>query len=428
MSSTLRTMILLIIATVSTVANYAGLGQTVPQDSLWWLLFCAAIAVAVGAAIYGFWQAAFEAVVSPPQFRLRGAGWIATLVGGAFILGISSYWNVTAIGGTAAQRAALQSIVTRAEEAVVGAIGVHTGYRSHLPALRSFSDDIGGLAECEARSGCITGSAGRSGVYETLGQLQAKVDSLITSTDGADAALSARARENEACLSDLRQALANDDADAVSGAADCVNAILADISGNGLSSRIADAMASFSAGVVIPVSVTSNAQRQAVANILEGLQARADAIGTAARASTGNAAPELLTLARMSPMKAVVVHWDAIIPSWITGIVLDLFPLILLSFAANIAASRRLRPDAQWHAFTAGDLLTAARILGHLKAQTEAKVDTGPEVLQPLLPDRSPNGIVYRTDRSGEPDYWYEDVDVREETASDRAERGLQPV
>ena len=57
MSKSLRTIILFILAAVSTVANYAGLSQSISEHTLWWLLFCAAIAFAVGAAIYAFWQA-----------------------------------------------------------------------------------------------------------------------------------------------------------------------------------------------------------------------------------------------------------------------------------------------------------------------------------------------------------------------------------
>ena len=166
--------------------------------------------------------------------RLRGAAWAATVTGAVFILGISSYWNATAIGGKAAQTAALQSTVTRAEEAVAGALHTYTGYRSLVPALQSLSAEVGGLASCEGSDGCITGTPGKSGVYQTLVQLKSKSDGLIAAISDADKKLVTRARESDACLAGLRSALTKDDAQALSASADCVNGVIADIAANRL--------------------------------------------------------------------------------------------------------------------------------------------------------------------------------------------------
>ena len=371
MKSRLMKLALLATSSVSVAASYAGLSVSLDTDSIWWLLLSGMVAGASGIAIYAFWDGAFKAVTKPEQFRFRSAGWTATFAGAFFLLGMSSWWNVAGLGGNVAKKAALYSTVTRAERSFVHARQNGGGYQVFIPRLEALDQEIDGLAQCEGSVGCITGSPGKQGVYQTLIQLRDKIRAIIASLKSADEALKSRTKEGENCLSEMREKLnANRDikktTNEVSDSIDCINGVIGDIDGNDQLGQISQDMINFTSGLVLPLSIRSDKQKQAVAKILDALKERGEQIAKDAMSAIKPSDTEPVSLPRMSAMKAVVVYYDSVLPSWITGIGLDLLPLILLWFQSTLVASRRSAPNPKAYDLSVGELIEALRVLKDL--------------------------------------------------------------
>lgn len=406
MSSNLRDMALLFLAAVSTIVSYAGLNTSIPQDSLWWKLLCAAIAVAVGVAIYVFWKAAFDAAVKPPQFKNRSAGWLATAAGSFFLLGMSSWWNVAAIGGHEAMRAGMFETLRGIETTFVSETGKAANYRPFIGRINTLAADLRQLADCERQSGCVSGSGGDGGVSATLAQLASNAEKLGASLNDADTGLADEAGKGRACLAEMRTRLdANAGMSAVAEPLDCVNASMAAIAANGQLARIAQEFGAFTAGLVVPATVRTDTQKAAVANILASINTRAGAIAKDAGAAATGELPAAIGLPQMSAMKAVVHYWDSILPSWITAIALDLLPLVLLSFSATIAASKREQPDMPGD-ISLAEALRTARALDDLDAARKPKSVQAPYSVAP-----EPLRIAYRPEDT-DPVSWDEWVEI----------------
>ena len=373
---------------VSVAASYAGLSTSMETGDVWWLALAAMIAGASGIAIYVFWRAAFEAAVTPERMRFRGAGWAGVFAGALFILGMSSYWNVAGIAANQVRTIALQYTVSRAETSFARALRTGGNHQAFIPRITSFRDEIGSHAECEGSSGCVTGSPGKQGVYQTLIQLRDKAQSVLAALKESHAARRKRVDEGRACLADMRGVLNGDDGIAekeagLSKALDCVNGVIADIGGPGPLNQIAQSLEGFTAGVIMPVTVKTKKQKMAVANILDGLKKSAGKIAEDAGAAIRPTDFAPLSLARLSPMKAVIVHYDSLLPQWVTGIGLDLLPLILIWFNATITADRRFRPHGKAYGISVGEMIDMLKIADQVRepggTQPVTTIDITPE-------------------------------------------------
>ena len=417
MSQKLTNVALFVISGVSVAASYAGLDASIAIDNLWWKLLSALIAGATGVAIFTFWKGAFDAATKPDQFRFRSAGWIATFAGILFLIGMSSWWNVAGIGGPEANRAAIYDTSRQAELGLAKTVHQSTAYRGFLFRLESLAGEISNLASCESRTGCITGSPGKQGVYQTLVQMKSKMNNIIASIKSADSKLDARAQDGQKCLAEMRSALSNESlvkesANAVSKSIDCINSTMADIAGLDQLGRIAQELTSFTSGLVLPVSIRSDAQRQAVANIFKGIAKRAGFIAANAREEMKPAKFKAISLPRMSAMKAVVVYYDSVLPFWITGVGLDLLPLVLLSFASTLTASNRSRPDAPARNWTIHDYLQVRDLENLIEAERFATgAANAPSSPQQGDSETLLQRIGYKEDESDVPDFWYEDIE-----------------
>lgn len=404
MKQRILNLALLAICAVSIAASYAGLSASLETNDIWWHVLAAMIAGATGTAIYVFWQGAFEAAVKPDQFRFRSAGWLATFSGALFLLGMSSWWNVAGIASNQVRNIALYDTVSNAETSFAGALRFAGGHKVYIPRLQSLKTEAGSLKECEGVSGCVTGSPGKKGVYQVLGQLEEKADGLLTAFKSFDAAYQSKLDKGKICLSEMREALGSngnleEKTNRVSKAADCVNGVIAEITGPGPMAQIANALEGFTSGIILPVSIKSKKQKQAIANILDGLNRRAAKIAADAKADTRTVVIPPVSLVRLSPMKAVFVHYDSLMPQWITGIGLDLLPLVLLWFRSILAASRRFKPHSKSYDLSVGELIDAMEVFDQVNAVRDANTvrvtDVTPEQPgqePPALPDETESG------------------------------------
>lgn len=411
---------ILILGAVSTVAGYVGLTTAMPHDGFWWKAFAAIIAVAIGVAVATFWRVAFEVTIRVIQQRFQTMAWLTVVAGCFIIAGMSAWWHAAAIAGGAAKTAAIHETLADAEGALAKAEQSRTGSRAMLARVETLAQEVGAMAACERDSGCVTGSAGAKGVFGLLSGLRDKAEGIAQSVRNTDARFDQRLAEGKACLAEFRAAPsrgaeAGGDESNASSAFDCINAVVAEIDGNAQLERIAQDMEALTTGLVVPATIRSDAQRQAVANILAGFGERAKVIAADARAAIRPSDIAPITLNRMSAMKGVIVYAAEIAPALATALALDFFPVLLLLFKAIGVASTRARPDAELQAFTAAELLKAFEIFAVMR-EAGARNLTVPHPIMGTAIDTgtttpAKNRITYANE-DGEGDYVEEDIDI----------------
>ena len=359
-------------AAVSTVVSYVGLSYSMPADTLYWLLLAAFIAAGVGICIFAFWHNAFEAAINPERFRFRSAGWIATLIGSVMLIGMSSWWNVSAIGRKDAEHAALYSVLGTSQVALANAKSAAVAHKPFSSRIDGFAADIAALSECE-KKGCVSGTSGGGGVSETLRQLSDKASGVASAISASDGELTQAGLAGNQCLSEMSSILeGQEDVDelktALSPKVDCINAAIATLTGNGQLARIAQEMEHFTTGLVLPNSIRSDNQKQAVGSALEGLARRAKLIAMDAREAQQSIAIAPITIPRQSAMLSVIIYCKSILPAWITGISLDLLPALLMFFQATIKGDVRHRPESE-RRYMVRDLQDALSLAETLREQ-----------------------------------------------------------
>ena len=111
---------LLILSGASGLMTYQGLKIVMASAATPWLTFVVAgvMSLAITVMIYAFWRTAFDAIGAFRRGAPLGYGMLITLVFIPFIIGVSSWFNVTGIAGIAAQDYHLNQSIARVELAV----------------------------------------------------------------------------------------------------------------------------------------------------------------------------------------------------------------------------------------------------------------------------------------------------------------------
>lgn len=352
---------LLIIAAAVFVANFEGLSLTLGADTLWLRAFAAFIGFAVGFAVLTFWHLAFHIIPFLTSTGLRIAGWSVVLIGALAILLFSAWWTAAALGGHAAREAGRQAVVTLAEGRLAEALQDAGAFQGLLPRIDSLAGELRALQQCELQTGCVTGGGGSGGVASFLGQLAGTAGGIADAGRAATASLQQHGAATTGAIAAMRRAL-DQPGDVLSAELDGFNTALAAIAGVGAGRQLQQSLGGFTEGLVVPVSVRSPRQMEAVERIIAGLRQKTAGIAQAAEALV--AAPiEPVALPRQNAMQAVIANWQAILPAVATAICLDLVPLILLLLRTIAVAADRHRPEEAVLNWSVRDLWHAHRML-----------------------------------------------------------------
>lgn len=360
---------LLILAFVSAVLNFAGFDLVASNADWWHKSLLALTALAVWICLYLFWDYAFSIA---PDLKLQGkrlASWLTIVVGCVFITALSAYWNVIALVGNEVHTLTLRDIGNRAQIVLSQAIDESSAYLVLAPQVASLSVHIESLAVGEEQNGAISGTKGSGSISKTLRQNKSKVDAVSGAIALASADIANLKVKGQKCLADLRSSINGEGSpetrgDAVAAGVDCVNETVASLGNQNVVSLIAQGMNGLTAGVVLPVSIKTAKQKQAVQNILTGLQKQADSIADAAAAiKVSPIAP--LSAERPNIMMAVLIHWKSIIPPMATAIAIDLLPLLLLILKVILYRDAEER-NVPRHPWTAGEMIDAVGQLQRL--------------------------------------------------------------
>lgn len=372
---------LLILAFISAVLNFAGFDQSAINADWWQRSLFALTALGVWISLYLFWVFAFSIVPDLKRPGKRISSWLTIVVGCVFIIALSAYWNVTALVGNSVQNLSLRDTGIRAQSVISQAIDQSSGYLSLVPQVTGLSTHTESLALSEEQSGALTGSKGKGGVSKTLRQIKSKVDSLAGAIAQSTAGITKLKTKGQKCLVDLRSAIngkgsAITRGDRVATGVDCINEVVAGLGNQNVTLQIAQGMGGLTAGVVLPVSLKTKKQKQAVQNILGGLQKQADSIADAARAVIVSPVTPLVH-ERPNAVMGILIYWRSIIPAISTAIAIDLLPLLLLILTVLFYRDREEQkvPLQDW---TAVELLDA---LGQFKKLTDGTATNVPQAL-----------------------------------------------
>ncbi|WP_346894817.1 hypothetical protein [uncultured Roseibium sp.] len=324
---------LMILALISAVLNFAGFSSIVGGD--WWhLSLCALTSVGVFVALYMFWKVAFDVLPTLDNPVIRAIGWVTVASGIAIVLSISAYWNLVALAQSEVQLLALKDRTVQAETRLNEAIGEGGKFKGLSGQLTAFAANIESLAASEEQSGAISGSPGKGAVSKLLRQITAKIDARASMVAKAGDDVSALGADGQLCLGNLRGTLENGGTDLeqkAAGSVDCVNAVIAGLGSQSVADQVRQDMAALTAGIVIPASVRTKAQKEAIGNILAGVQEQANAIADTA-AGLVSRTVETVSNSRPNAMLGVLVYWRSLIPAIATAVAIDLLPLVLLAF------------------------------------------------------------------------------------------------
>ncbi|MBP0614239.1 hypothetical protein [Jiella mangrovi] len=383
---------LMVLALISALANYVGLDMMIGSDSLWWKGFSAVIAFGVFVTIALFWHMAFAIVPDLPRLRDRIAGWVTTYAGAAFLVGLSTLWNVAALGGNEARDASLSGTVASVERFLADTLSTSADFQPLILSLGRLDSELTMKSDCERTAGCITGSAGAGGISALIGQLASKAKTIKGSAEEAQTVYAKLGERGAACIATMRVmansgATIEDRAEGVAQGADCVNQVAAELQNIEAGPSIRHALLTFTDGAILPITIKTDKQRAAADAALAGIsQTAASLAGSIPEVSA--AQPEPPVIARPNPIQAVLTHYDAILPAWVTGISLDLVPLVLLSFLSIRAAADRVNPEARLLRTPLGDVLDSAKLVERIGAHR-------PGTVEYLPPERTPPGFFF---------------------------------
>lgn len=369
MSKKITNLCIFVLAFVSSILNYAGLASMVDDN---WMQkgLCALTSVAVFTALYLFWTWAFGVVPELRDPQKRFASWLTVVCGVVGIIALSAYWNVVAIAEKEIERLSKQSVIPRVESFMATAIRQSGVYISVKPELVGFTSDIGAKANGEETNGSITGSAGKGGVAAVLRQLQASVANVVLSVDAALEVNSKQKIKGNKCLEQLRQNIRENKSYGAN--INCINNVVSDLGNQNIASFVAHAMDGLTSTVIMPVSLKTDKQRQAVQNILDGLQKRADDFATKMR-SIDSGIIEPLIVERPNIMAGILIYWQSIIPAIATAIAIDLLPLIILIFKVLLYRDAESRNDPR-HLWTISELSDAMAQFKQISDQSTSQL------------------------------------------------------
>lgn len=367
---------LFILAFISAVMNYAGFTHIIDTSDWWLKALCFLTSIGVWICLYLFWQYAFSII---PNLRMQGkrtSGWLTVAIGCFAIISLSTYWNVIAYTGKEVLQLSQTANVTRAEQKFAKASAASTGFTNLIPQLEALSASASSLADGEEFNGSVTGSRGKGAVSELMRQIADKVGSVASSLRKAEQSNEALKTRGKACLANMRsadnQTYSKASADKLAAGADCLNSVLADMGSQDMASGVVQAMSGLRQGVVMPVSINSAKQRQALNNVLDGLQGQANTIAKAAQAIPRNSLTPF-EVQRPNMASAVLLHWKGIIPAIATALAIDLLPLLLLILGVLLHRDGEAH-DSPRHAWTIQELDDAQQQLAALRGESPQKL------------------------------------------------------
>lgn len=356
-----------ILAAASGVYTYLGVSSLLEGQGA--LSFFAAVAysTAVSVGIFVFWSYVMRILPAMTWAGGMIGMMLATMLGCAAIVAMSSWLNAAALAGSAAVEQHLartmQDYQAAVERAHSNAVAGQALARDVARARASFED----LTEME-RTGNLSGIGGQGAVYRLLRQKSEELAALEAQIDAQDEPIAAAFERGNEILNRMRALIAEQGPVKLRSVAFAEQSVrlagvIAPLRQLSVAPLVARAAQDLRASVVLPVvdGATGDvraAQASTMASVLGALDQRAKGLGEAARQVMDRPEPIETTYTPISTADAVIRYGGDFVPAWAGAIAIDLLPMVLVFImAVSQAAIRRGRGDlSHERALTVADL------------------------------------------------------------------------
>lgn len=359
-----------VLASASGVYTYLGVSGLLEGQGP--LSFFAAVAysLAVSVAIFVFWSYVMRIL---PAMTWAGGVigmMLATLLGCAAIVAMSSWLNAAALAGSAAVEQHLavtvQDYQSAVERAHSNAVAGQSLSRDVARARASFED----LSELE-RTGNLSGIGGQGAVYRLLRQKSEELAALETQIGQQNEPIAAAFERGNEILNRMRGLIAEQGPVKLRSVAFAEQSVrlagvIATLRQLSVAPLVARAAEDLRASVVLPevdgaTGDVRAAQASTMASVLGALDQRARGLEDAAQDVLSLPEPRETTYAPISTADAVIRYAGDFVPAWAGAIAIDLLPLVLVFIVATSqAAIRRGRGDLSYErALSVADLQAA---------------------------------------------------------------------
>ncbi|MCB9959624.1 MAG: hypothetical protein H6843_13565 [Rhodospirillaceae bacterium] len=395
---TITPLALGVLAVASGIYTYLGVTGLLERTGALSFLAAIAYSVAVSVAIFVFWSYVLRLLPAMGSSSGRIGLFVATLIGAAAIVAMSSWLNAAALAGSAAVEQHLAITVQNYQAALEGvhanATSAQALERDVARARASFED----LSEQE-RDGGLSGIGGQGAVYRLLRQktdeLEALEDQIAAQTEPIDMAFD---RGNE-ILNRMRELIAEQGPIELRSVAFAEQSVrlagtLASLRQLSVAPLVQRAAEDLRAAVVLPEldggsASVRTAQSTTIQSVLNAIDQRARGLAEAAQEVIDRPSPAEITYAPISTAEAVIRYASDFAPSWAGAIAIDLLPGVLVFIlAVTQSAIRRERRAVGAEQFmTLSDLESAMvamrRIERTLAGMREADVPPPPAASEP---------------------------------------------
>jgi hypothetical protein len=339
-----------VLAVASGIYTYIGVSDLLADGGAISFFAAVAYSVAVSVGIFVFWSYVLRLLPAMEKPAGRLGLLIATLIGSAAIVAMSSWLNAAALAGSAAveQHLALtvqgyQGALERAHENAMSAQALQ---RDVARARSSFEN----LSAQEA-DGSLSGISGRGAVYLILRQKAEELGALESQIAAQGEAIEVAFDRGNEILNRMRELSAGQgpvSRRSVSFAEQSVRlaGVIATLRQLSVAPLVQRAAADLSASVVLPELDGRNAgvrdaQSATISSVLQALNQRAHSLADAAQAVIDRPDPAETTYTPITTADAVIRYASDFAPSWAGAIAIDLLPGVLVLILAVTQAAIR---------------------------------------------------------------------------------------
>ena len=375
-----------ILAVASGIYTYLGVSTLLDGSGAMTFLAAVAYSVAVSVGIFVFWSYMLRLLPAMRTASSYVGLTLATLVGSAAIVAMSSWLNAAALAGGAAVERHLahtvqdyQASLERAHLIAVSAQGLA---RDVARARQGFED----LSEQE-KAGNLSGTAGRGAVFRLLNQKVDELKALEAQIAEQAGPIRQAFEEGNAILSRMRALIVEQgsvEKRSITFSEESVRlaGVITTLRQLQVAQLVARAAEDLRASVVLPELDGRNAQvrqdqRATIGSVLDALEGRAETLKKAAGTVLAMAPPQETTYTPISSADAVIRYAENFGPSWAGAIAIDLLPGVLVFIlAVTQSAIRRGKEGVGIEdTLTLADLRTAMNAMKDIEGSLGAADD-----------------------------------------------------
>ena len=344
-------IVLFVLSVVSGYFTYQGALLALDQSNFVSGFSGSAFAFSTGvtAALFLFWRYALGIVpkMKTASTRLLGIG--VVLLGGGFIVALSSWMNVMALAGAGAQEAHMRSGLKQYDQSLQSVFENARRVDRLIPDLEMAANQYANLARAEIRQGTLSGTAGKGGVADSLNAVRTKIKGLISTIRSSSNRAKTLRGKGQKYLKEMSGVLDSNKAITLrlskfGDLAGELNRVIGDLNNHGLYGVVSRAMRGLAAstglhGVSENNTRIASAQKNALARIVSDLKQTGEVIGNAADQLAKDAKVEHSAFERVGVAMAVFSYAGSLIPYWAGGIGLDLMPVVLILMLMLLSAA-----------------------------------------------------------------------------------------